>query len=379
MFKLRRRSGGWVFVGLTVCAIFLASANPEVGEARPLAATSPSMGAAASYAVLSGAAVTNTGPTVVIGNLGISPGIGAAPHFTGFPPGLVISPPFAIHDADANAGLAQANATAAFGALSAAPNAPCDITYGPAQDLVGLTLAPGVYCFPTSAQLTTSVPLTLDGGGDPAAVWIFRMASGLNTTPGVGASVVVTNGGSACNVWWQVGSSATIGSGTNFLGNILALTSISLGTGASLEGRSLSQTGAVTLDTNHIFAPNCTPTSVELLYFRADPVGGQQVRLEWATTLEVDNFGFNLYRANVNDLAEASLLHFEPAVTQGSGSGATYFYLDTAPNDGSWWYWLADVDTQGRETLHTPANAPVKANIGSVHRVYLPLTANGVN
>ena len=350
-----------------VVLIVIVSLTGLPSAAAP-AATSPPLGAAESYSVLAGSIVTNTGPTTVSGDLGISPSIGVPPHFAGFPPGIV-GPPGTIYDADANAGLAQAAATAAFGALSAAPNAMCDVTYGPAQDLVGLTLAPGVYCFPTSAQLTTGVALTLDGGGDPNAVWIFRMASTLNATPGVNATVIVTNAGLPCNVWWQVGSSATIGSGASFIGNILALTSISLGTGATLEGRALAQTGAVTLDTNSIFGPNCTPTAVELLYFRADRLSGRQMRLKWATALEVDNFGFNLYRANVDDLGHASLIHFEPAVTQGSGSGATYVYIDTAPYDGTWWYWLADVDTQGHETLHAPINATVQ----SLYRVYLPL------
>jgi len=350
-----------------VVLIVIVSLAGLTSAAAP-AATSPALGAAESYSVLAGSIVTNTGPSTVVGDLGVSPSIGVPPHVTGFPPGIV-GPPGTIHDADAHAAAAQSDATAAFGALSAPPNDMCDVTYGPEQDLVGLTLAPGVYCFPTSAQLTTGVPLTLDGGGDPAAVWIFRMASGLNTTPGVSATVIVTDTGLPCNVWWQVGSSATIGSGTRFVGNILALTSISLGTGASLEGRALAQTGAVTLDTNNIFGPDCTPTAVELLYFRADWLSGHQVRLMWATALEVDNFGFNLYRANTDDLGHASQIHFEPAGPQGGGSGATYVYTDTAPYEGTWWYWLADVDTQGHETFHAPINATVQSNM---YRVYLP-------
>jgi hypothetical protein len=102
------------------------------------------------------------------------------------------------------------------------------------------------------------------------------------------------------------------------------------------------------------------------------------VQLKWATALEVDNFGFNLYRANVNDLRRASLIHFEPAVTQGSGSGATYIYVDTAPYAGRWWYWLSDVDTQGRETFHaTPINITVQSNNNLPYHVYLPFIAKG--
>ncbi len=174
-------------------------------------------------------------------------------------------------------------------------------------------------------------------------------------------------------MWWQVGSSATIGSGSSFIGNILALASISLGSGASLDGRALAQTGAVTLDNNAITTPTCTPSAVELLYFKADRLSDQQVRLEWATALEVDNFGFNLYRANVADLGQASLIHFEPAITQGSGPGTTYAYVDTMPDNGTWWYWLADVDTQGHETFHTSTNAVVQPTIESLYQIYVPL------
>jgi hypothetical protein len=113
------------------------------------------------------------------------------------------------------------------------------------------------------------------------------------------------------------------------------------------------------------------PTAVELLYFRAEPLNGQSVRLEWATEVEVDNFGFNLYRANKYDLQAASLIHFEPAVSDGA-SGATYVFLDTTSESGLWWYWLADLDTQGRETFHQPVSTFVPSNSGSSNLFYLP-------
>lgn len=229
-------------------------------SARALGATSPTLGAVGSYSVLAGSIVTNTGPTSMPGNLGISPSIGVPPHFTGFPPG-VVGPPGAIHDNDSSAAAAQLANTAAFLALSAAPNVACNAAYttgtGPV-DLSGVTLTPDVYCA-DAFTLTTGTALTLNALGDPNAVWIFRSElSTLTTTPGVGANVVFLGGvGSACNVWWKVASSATIGSGSAFIGNILALTSISLGTGASLDGRALAQTGAVTLDSNTITGEVC--------------------------------------------------------------------------------------------------------------------------
>jgi hypothetical protein len=224
--------------------------------ASPLGATSPTLGAAASYSVLAGATVTNTGNTTMPGNLGISPSIGVAPHYTGFPPG-VVGPPGAIHDADSNAAAAQAADTAAFGALIAVPNDVCTVNYGAVdQALDGLTLVPGVYCanaFHLAGTLTLS-------DTSPADVWIFRSdLSTLITTPGAASVVFLNQTGSACNVWWRVASSATIGSGSAFIGNILALTSISMGTGASLNGRALAQTGSVTLDTNTITGGTCLP------------------------------------------------------------------------------------------------------------------------
>jgi len=189
----------------------------------------------------------------------------------------------------------------------------------------------------------------------------------------------MTNAGSSCNVWWKVNSSATLGSGTKFKGNIIALTAISLGTGASLEGRALALNAAVTLDTNTITTLPCAPTAVELLYFRAEPLSDRQMNLKWATAVELDNFGFNLYRAPVNDKTQSSLVHFEPAAAQGGVAGATYSYVDTAPDDGTWWYWLADVDTQGREAFHAPINALAHSGTGSPFRIYLPMAFNGVN
>ena len=229
------------------------------GPASSVAATSPTLGPVGSYSVLGHTTVTNTGPTTMPGDLGIS--IGGAP--TGFPPGSV-GPPGTVRNAGDSLA-AQTADTAAFLALSAAPNATCDITYADSpHELTGATLTPGIYCA-NAFQLTGT--LYLDDLGDSNAVWIFRSASTLNTSAGVGASVQLTAGsddeilGSPCNVWWKVVSSATIGSGTTFIGNILALTSIDLGTGASLNGRALAQTGAVTLHNNTFTGSSCLTTS----------------------------------------------------------------------------------------------------------------------
>lgn len=211
-----------------------------VGSASVYAATSPTLGAAGSYSVLGHTTVTNTGPTTMPGDLGIS--IGGSP--VGFPPGIV-GPPGTIRNA-ADSLAAQNADTAAFGYIDQG----CDTTYTGTQDLVGLNLVPGVYC---ADAFELSGTLTLSGQG----VWIFKSASTLITS---GTANVV--GGDPCNVWWREVSSATLGTGTSLTGNILALTSISLETGASLDGRALAQTGAVTLDANTITGSTCLTTPI---------------------------------------------------------------------------------------------------------------------
>jgi hypothetical protein len=207
------------------------------------AQTAPSLGSAQSFAVLGGSTVTNTGSSVITGDLGVSPGTAVV----GFPPGVVVGG--TIHAADALASAAQNSVTTAYNAL-VSQGCTQDLT---GQDLGGKTLTPGVYCFSSAAQLTGV--LTLNAQGNSAAVFIFKIGSTLTTASG--SSVLVINGGSACNVFWQVGSSATLGTSSSFAGSILALTSITLTTGANVTGRTLARNGAVTLDTNTINTSAC--------------------------------------------------------------------------------------------------------------------------
>ena len=213
------------------------------------AAAAPTVGTEQSFAVLGGQTVTNTGPSVITGNLGVSPGTA----ITGFPPGEVIGE---THAADAVALQAQADTTILYDDLASQP-CTSDVT---GADLGGRTLAPGVYCATSGLQLTGA--LTLNAGGDPNAVWVFKAGSTLITASN--SSVLLTGGANPCNVYWQVGSSATLGTNTSFVGNIVALTSIALTTGATLSGRALARNGAVTLDSNTINAPVCGGSSVSL-------------------------------------------------------------------------------------------------------------------
>lgn len=202
-------------------------------------ATSPPLGVASTFAVLGGSAVTNTGPTVVTGDLGVSPGT----SISGFPPGSVTG---TLHSADPVATQAQADIGTAYGM---AAGEPCD-TNLTGLDLGGMTLPPAVYCFASAAQLTGV--LKLDAQGSPTATWLFQVTSSLTTASN--AAVVLVNGGSQCsnNITWQIGSSATVGSGSIFLGNILANTSITLATGANSTGSLYAHTGAVTMDSNKV-------------------------------------------------------------------------------------------------------------------------------
>ncbi len=197
------------------------------------------LGTAGAYAVLAGSTVTNIGPTNIIGNLGVWPGSAV----TGIPPGLVNGG--TVHAGDANAMQAQNDLTTAFN--FAAGEAP-DQVLGSAE-LGGLILTPGVYFLASSAQLTGT--LTLDALGDPNAVFVFQIGSALTTASN--SSVVFTNGGQGNNLFWKVGSDAVLGTTTSFQGTILALTSVTLNTGASLGcGRALALNGAVTLDSNNV-------------------------------------------------------------------------------------------------------------------------------
>jgi hypothetical protein len=198
------------------------------------------LGTAVSYAVLGGSTVTNTGPTVINGDLGLSPGTAV----TGFPPGTVAG---STHITDAAAGQAQTDTTTAYNTAAGLTS-----TGSITADLGGQLLGAGVYTGPTLALNGT---LTLDAAGDPAAVFVFQSGSSFIT--GTTSKVVLTGGASACNVFWQVTSSATLGVGSTLVGTVAALTSITANTGAWVNGRLLARNGAVTLDTNTVSLPVC--------------------------------------------------------------------------------------------------------------------------
>lgn len=200
-----------------------------------------------SFAVLAGTTVTCAGASTITGDVGVSPGAA----IVGFP--APCSDVGTLHSADATAAAGQADLTTAYTTLAGLP---CAATIGP--NLAGLTLTQGVYCVGAAASNLTGT-LTLDAQGNANAVFVFRMSSTLITSPG--ATVSLVNGANACAVEWQVSSSATIDVGTTFVGNILALTSISMNSGANLAGRALTRNGAVTLNANSVSFAACGATA----------------------------------------------------------------------------------------------------------------------
>lgn len=214
----------------TGASLFLA-----VGTANAAIVPTINLGTAGNFSVLGGQTVTNTGPSVLANSVGVSPGTA----IVGFPPGIV-QPPGTIEATTPVAAQAQADSTAAYLDALGRP-----LNQTVTSDLTGLTLVGGVYAGPSKSPLSLPGTLTLDGEGNPNSVFIFQTDSTLITGPG--STVSLINGAQACNVFWQVGSSATLDTGSTFVGNILALTTITVADSVTVQGRALAQTGEVTL------------------------------------------------------------------------------------------------------------------------------------
>lgn len=248
------------------------------------AATAVPLGTAETFAILAGSTITNTGSTTVTGDIGLHPGTAV----TGFGPGAdAVTQDGSLHIADGVALQAKADLDTAY--TNAAGQTPA--TEIPTE-LGGTTLTAGVY---DSAAGTFGVTgtLTLDAEGDPDAVFIFQMESTLITASA--SSVELINGANLCNVYWQVGSSATLGTDSTFLGTIMADQSITLETGASVQGRVLARSAAVTLDTNTITSAACAPptdtdddTTGEEDTTEDDTTGGSDTPTEDDTTSQVE-------------------------------------------------------------------------------------------
>ena len=229
----RAKPAFWLFALLLLVPLVLVSSAA--------AATAVPLASADSFAVLAGAGITNTGPTTVSGDIGTFPTTSISGAGS-----LTISG--TNHAGDAVTQQAKNDLVTAYdNAAGQGPTIPV------AADLAGLTLTPGVYNSSSSLGLTGA--LTLNGGGDPNAVFVFQAGSSLTTSSG--STVNLINGAQSCNVFWQVGSSATLGTGSTFRGTVIAMTSITVTTGSTVDGRVLARNGAVTLDTDTITRSTC--------------------------------------------------------------------------------------------------------------------------
>jgi hypothetical protein len=252
-------------------------------------AVTPFLGSAVNFAAVAATTITNTGNTVVNGDIGVSPGTA----ITGFPPGTVVGGPTHIHSNDGPAASAHADAHTAFVQASGES---CDFTLS-IGDLGGQTLLPGVYCF-TSSGIGLTGTLTLNAGGNPTAAWLFKIGTTLTTASN--SAVVLVGGATPCNnnnITWEVGSSATLGSGTSFVGNILASASITLNTSARSSGSLYA--GPVTVgaagtynwvatyngDANN--APVTSPCGSEQVVVTSQTLTGRAFGLSARATLDV--------------------------------------------------------------------------------------------
>jgi hypothetical protein len=240
---------GTVYTATITTGVKDVASNPMVGSHVWTFTTSPtvsnqvvpSLGSAGGFVVLAGSTVTNSGATALTGDLGVSPGTAV----TGFPPGTLTG---AIHAGDPTSAVGMSDLTMAYNDVAGRTLAPVTV----AGNIGGLTLPPGLYKSTASLSISSG-DLTLDAQGDPNAVFVFQITSTLTTTSGRG--VILSGGAKASNVFWQVGTSATLGTTSGFKGTIMANQSITLNTGATLNGRALARIGAVTLAGNAVVMP----------------------------------------------------------------------------------------------------------------------------
>ena len=235
---LRKVSALGAVLGLSAATV----ASVMITGAAAATPTAINLRSAAAASVIAGAGVTNTGPSVLSLDVDTSP----TAAITGFPPGTTAG---TRHPADAVALAAQHDLTSAYNAAASATSTN-DVT---GVDLSGKTLTQGVYSASSAMTLNGPAPLTLSGNAN--SVFIFQAGSTLGT--GANSSVRITGGVQACNVFWQVGASATLGASSAFAGNILALSSITVADGVTVHGRALARNGSVTL-ANDTFTSPCT-------------------------------------------------------------------------------------------------------------------------
>jgi ice-binding like protein len=262
------------------------------------------LGSTGAFAILAATTVTNTGASVVTGEIGVSPGT----TVTGFPPGILNGP---FHLGDPAAAQAQLDLTIAYNDAAGRTAGAVAV----AGNLGGQTLTPGLYKSTTSLEISSG-DLTLDAQGDPSGVFLFEMASTLVTT--TGRQVILAGGAQATNIYWQVGSSATLGTTSVFKGNILALASITAASGAGVEGRLLARTGGVSLDGNVVTVPANNTAGVtpdggvpNRVSLARNPLRSESATIRFGLA-KADRVGIKVYDVSGRMVRDLLDRHFEP-------------------------------------------------------------------
>jgi fibronectin-binding autotransporter adhesin len=294
------------------------------------------LGQAFDFGVLAGSGITNTGATTIFGDVGSLP----TSTITGFG---TVTLTGTNHAGDATTLAGKGDLLTAYN--DAAGRLPT-ISYGPIFDLGGLTLAPGVHSNSSSFGITG--PLTLDALGDPNAIWIFQAGSTLITS--VGSMINLINGAQAGNIFWQVGSSATLGVNSAFSGTIMAATSITLNTGAHVDGRALALNGAVTMDSNTI---NVVPLLVGPTHWLGATSGLWTSVGNWASDSAGSAAGL------IPSVADDITFSATGAANQSTTLGANFAINTLTIND------TAAVTIAGANTLSIGGNAAITVNSGA--------------
>jgi cell division septation protein DedD len=324
---------GWRHATGLVAALFVVIAPIATAQA----ASSVPLGSDSTFAVLAGSAISNTGVTTIVGDVGIDPGV--ASQITGFGSATVTGSTYA---ADSVAQQAQTDLTTAYNDASAQPST-TTVTTGLGG---GSTLTPGVYT--AASSLGVGGTLTLDGQGNANSVFIFQ--AGTTLLAAGATTVLLVNGASACNVVWEVGTAATIGAGSTFVGTIMAATGITINLGASVNGRVLNETGgAVTLDGNQITSPTCTTPPV----VSPTPVATTPVTTTPVTTTPVATTPVASAPSATDTAADTVTGRAVTVALRGSdptGSPLTYTITSRASH-GS----LGAIDQAGGSVVYTPS------------------------
>ncbi|GAB3775861.1 hypothetical protein GCM10028818_20530 [Spirosoma horti] len=299
-------------------------------------AQAPNLGTADSYALFTvTGAVTNTGASTIRGDVGTNAGA-----LSGFGPGVVTGQ---THVADATTVQVATDVTSAYNALTGVA---CASPVSPS--LGGLTLTPGVYCQSGPAGASTLAGnLTLDAQGNSNAIFIIKLTGALSTATGSG--IILANGASFANVYFQVDGAVNIGDNSLFRGTILANGEINLLTGALLEGRGLSIAGAINVNSNRVSNAPAFPLPVSLVSFSAKAQSNHTVDVTWTTSLETNNKGFTIERSK--DLALFESVGEISKEGSSSNSLKTYHFVDQTPYSGTSYYRLRQTDLSGKESV----------------------------